>query len=457
MMSAVPTSSVRIVVAQADLAAISALHLPSEVAVFASSELIDRYVVQRDGAGEPEAVESPGVLLGLVSVSSTGQDELRANVGRLALFFQPDVPERVELDGASQAELYSWVAGQLAVRGARLLRDGAQIRRALATLREEHAEVLERFGELEAAVGAFSTPNRIQKLNYFPTRAQIVLGGVTDRPAQRRIRQRLPTSPTGLATVELHVGAPPTGDSGALKVSLFVGGDDKPAHRWVTPAGQIGSGWLRLSLERALERKDVDIALEAEWEGAANQISLTLGAPTPLTEYGARTDTGLNLGAPLALRVWGMVAGSRVPDHDGGGERGSIAAAAAVKGQTRVALASNDLEGVQMLCPEPGTAAFTLVEYRPTQLDVLVHPVNGHATVAVIRGLSARNIGALSALVVVDNKEASAAVEFGIAAVAARPVYADPEALIQQWTRVEPMLYAEVAGTVESRHAARST
>lgn len=433
-----------LVVPQADVEWVRALGPPRGVALVTPADLAGA-ITQRDADGRAIAAEICGALIGRVVHTAEGRAELAAAADDLELLFEPEVALTLDLDREGDAAWHPWLAARLAEHGADLLREGAQVRRSLATLRREHADAMVRFAELEGAAATWVTPSRVRRLHHPASRSQVALGG-GDR-AQRNLRQTAAVSPTGLATLEFTIVE--ASGEGDLSIELRVGGDVDPAASWTVPVRELSPGPLRVSLERALTRGGADVTLELTWLGAGSVV-LALGPATPLQEYAAVTDGGLNLGAPLALTLWSMPAGLRVrqpmlddPTTTDG------AAIRATQAPCRVAMAADELQSVERLLPEIVAVDYRLVRYRADERDVLVHPVNGDTTVAIIRNIPARAARGVSALVVVDHREASA-VEFGLALVPAKTTHADPVSLIQRWTVLEPLIYSEAPGEVRA-------
>ncbi len=68
---------------------------------------------------------------------------------------------------------------------------------------------------------------------------------------------------------------------------------------------------------------------------------------------------------------------------------------------------------------------------------------------AVIRDINIRNLKRISALVLLDHKEANP-VEFSLGAISHRERLTAPEALPKIWTRVEPQIFSEVQGSIDT-------
>lgn len=417
-----------------------------------------------DGAGPGEegaatlvSAEVPGLLIGCVATSPAGAQVIARREGELGLLFG-QMPFRTldltETAPAARREvLLAWVSGLLAEVAGLLLEDVCQVRLSLATLRREHEDTLENFSELEKAMSYFAMPSRVAKLNLLPSGAVAALDGRDGSPS--RVRQLLPVSVYGLAAVEVHLDKAPRGP-GVLEVGLRLGSSTVPVRSWSVQAGQLRQGWTSFQLDRALTTREQDASLELTWRDAdGRDLPLSLSHANPLSEVCAIVDRGDQLPAPLALRVWGAVPGSSLTSA---GLLASLQGRAATPEESasppiRFALGADEVGRAELLSPRDLVLDWNLISFRPEERDLLVHPVDDQICIAIVRGVSLRDVQALSALVIVDNKEANP-VDFALAIVPQQASYFKPQTFLRTWTSVEPTVFTEVKGSVDLKPGA---
>ena len=414
-------------------------------------DLLECHVVQKNDLDKPIAVKIETFFIGVIAVTGSGRSMLNGHQGSLELFFGERDCDILDLPvgGDCEARLFEWTSQRMISLAEGLLRDAWSMRQALSVLRQEHEEAVERFAELEQAVSNFATPKRLEKLHFQPSQSTLRLTKrVGEETVAGRVRQVLPTSLYGLAVVEIHVAARPRGDHGSLNVTLMRGYSNVPIHAWSIPAKIVQRGWLTLRLNRAQTLREQDASIVVSWTGEGEQdgLALTLSDPNPLREYCAIVEGGYRANAPLALRVLGMVPGMKVVAN-GASQPLDVAQKDAVEEPLVFALASDELRCVKQLNPDAETE-WKMVDFRESEMDILVHPSNDKATYAVVRNVGLAGVQSLSALVLLDHKDANA-VEFGLAIVPHRPVHAAPENYIRHWRAAAPQAFVEVEGSVE--------
>jgi|GEM_PF-5543646 len=428
-----------------------------QLCTFALQELLQNFVFQREPSGAICAAEKPAFFIGAVSGSSEGAKMLRDASSDLEMFFGTVPYDLLDLSDVAEqdhdAVVSRWLVHRLRIVCSTLLSDAMCVRQALAILRRNHEEVLERFAELESSSELTATPKLILKLNYPPSHDQINLqASDSDRPGSaRRIRQTLTTFASGLACIEFKVGTLQVATGARVRVALFLGASPIAHATWNITAGRLRASWVTLRLERAVTTREQEASVEFTLEGHEGALlPLALSWPNPLTEFCAVRQDGSVLSAPLALKVWGTTPGVAVAVREAAGKpdtKGSAAETTTVK-PVRFALAAHELEDVQLFAPTDITVDSNLVEFRPGNRDILVHPIKGRTMIAIIRDINVLEVQSLSAIVVVDHKDALP-VEFGLSIVAHRSIHSAVETLIKHWTVVEPQTYTEVPGSVE--------
>lgn len=429
-----------VVVSGEDLPTLLPLLTAFGLLVFTPQRLVEEYVLQTKADGTILSGEIPAGFIGAIAFSSESARALGDDEVRLAFFFHTFGFDLLDLSAFAEsnrtAALSDWLARRLVLVGNLTFGDVSRVRGALFTLRQEHEEAMERFAALESSTARFTTPKRVIKLNSPAsnsyTRLESHAGGLG-----RGIRQLLPTIAAGIACVELKFKAAPTGRGGSLQIDLFAGGNAAPVHRWTVPANRIHGGWNPFFLDRAVTSREQDAMLEITWTAEDQAaVSLNLGRPMPLDEVCCVLDTGVRLTAPLAFKVWSTAPGAIVAETE------------FVAPKVRYALGTDDLGSVRLLSPLSHDLNFSPVEFRPSEMDLLVHPILGATTVALVENISARRLEKLSGLVLVGRSESNP-VEFGLAAVTRDTITGPPEAFIRQWTTVEAQIYAEIAGSVD--------
>lgn len=442
-----------VVVPDCDASSLMPLVEALGVSTFTCGQLLNEHVIQRADDGTVVSVLEPALFIGALATSKEGARTLDGAQSELELFFGQAAYEGLDLSGMAggdqEATALRWVASRLSLVGSGLMVDVARVRQSLATLRQDHEEALERFAEIESATSHLSIPRLVSKLTYPASQARVRL-----QTGQGTIRQILSTSASGLSSLEIYQDG--TGQEGEIEILLFLGASSVAAYQWNVPTARLRSGWVRVSVDRALTSHEQDATVQVRWNGAEqSKLPLALSYPNPMTEFCAELDNGTRLHAPLALRAWGMAPGSTVMAFsvayvaqagEGSPKRKAVRPA-------QSALGSNELRDVTLLSPSDLSLGWDIVAFREDQLDILVHPIEGGSTIAIVRNVDVYEVASVSALALIEKKESNP-IDFGLALVAQEATYPHPEALIQRWTRVEPLLYTEIQGTVDIKPGA---
>ena len=398
--------------------------------------------------------ESTGLLtsgkayvLGSVSTSETGKVTLGSAKKELELLciVLPYEHFCIQEDISS---FFLWLANRSIQLSQIVLADSVRTRRAMATLRHEHEQTLESFADLESAAN-MGTARRYLKVEYLPSHAKVHLGKLRNQS----VSQRLPVSPSGIALIELHFVSHREPVIGTMAMKLFAGGSLTPIKKWSVHVTNHPSGWYQFWLDRALIASGMDARVELTWIAASEdtELELSLSVPSPLDEFCASNMFGTTLAAALAIKVWGAPPGSLVSTRDAICEENEDSISTVTEysesSSLRYALGVQELSQAKVIWPT-SLQSFNIVEFRYDHLDLLVHPVEGGPTVAALKQLDFRSIKAISAIVLVDNKDANP-IEFGLAVVRHQEVFTDPASFIKTWTTVSPLVHSEVRGTVE--------
>ena len=425
-----------VVTPSADLEDVQALAAPFPIKVVALGDL-QQSVVQTDGGGRPICVEREGDLIGVVTATPAGAEDVLTHRDVLSLLTGPAGLDHFRIDRGGAAGFGPWLCSRIADLAAAGLKDAAQLRRSNAVLRREHDDMLERFTLLERDY-IRAVPPRVSKLDY-------PAAGVGCRV--RALVQRLPVSPMGVGVLDLKVSGVSPEAQGVLHVELFAQGRRNALQRWSLESAQLTPGWISLRAERAIATGAMEMRLELRWDGEAAQAPLMeLSTPTPLDEYAAKSDDASGAPRPLALRVWSFAPGSRLPTEDF--QEGSENTGMQDEAPLQFGLSFKEFSRTELLEPLGLDLGFSLVAFRPQVGDILVHPNASGPTVAVIRDVPIAKAKGLKAIVYVDHKKAHP-VEFGLALAPSQPIDFKSAELIKSWTRVGHSVFAEAIGHVE--------
>lgn len=197
---------------------------------------------------------------------------------------------RLDIEGDPAPHLVGRLAAELARAESRIARQS----RELAGLRATLEQGLTHFARLETHMYQTGADRRQEVLS-LPQVATLSL-----EPGGACV-QRLPHSSVGLSDLALWVGAA----RGVLSVRLVRADGNAEMAAWaprVSPHRE--PGWLRLSLDRALDADPQTTEIHLAWEGEA-PIALGLSHDHPDPRFAVHGD------AMLALRLWSYIPGAR--------------------------------------------------------------------------------------------------------------------------------------------------
>ena len=438
-----------ILVAACDLPEVRALITDTGVSAQVIEDVVAQKVVQRDGASQAVAIDGSDKFVGVLTTSPQGMALVERHKQELAILLDVDVALDLSKAAAHsrRERVATWLVGLLSKASSTLLSDVRSVRRALVTLRVEHEETLERFSLLEASTSHFVTPQRVEKLHLAPSVASVELVPSTGE-GRARLRQVLPIQALGLGAVELFLDGVPAGGQGTLTLDLLLGSSKVPAYRWVTDAKHLVKGCNVFILHQALGSRERDPVLDVSWTGPT-PISLRLSAPNPIFDFCAVVEGANLLRAPLALRAWGTVPGLRlVHGRNEASHVGARSHAGEAADPISFALSSSELEAAKLIHPTGLDLGWSVVDFRVPTSDILVHPLDGQTTIAMIRNVNVRGLKQLSALVHLENENASP-VDFSLGAVTQKAHLSHPADLPKRWTTVGPQTFSDVAGTID--------
>lgn len=297
-----------VVVAECDLGPLKTIGLPVEIAVLA--EETDTPAVFVDGRSMSLQELSPA-LLGGIGVSEQGVRALKRLFRQVADV--ADVPQPWVCDlSAVASEDHAETALRLITETAlsevdRHARRNIDLSRAIASLREEHANTQAAFERLERFVFQNGLHSRTEAYSLLPSRPEesIALAeGVT-------LQQRLPISSSGLSDVALFPGEVSAPESGELTVVLSTVEDGMTRATWVVDGRVVAAGQVRLSLPVSLGADELTPLLQISWNGAGvARLKTSLRHPDPrFAVQGSQTESG----RVLAMRCWNYLPGCEAP------------------------------------------------------------------------------------------------------------------------------------------------
>lgn len=288
----------------------------------------------------------------------------------------------------------------------------------LAVYRREFERLQHSFSALEDYVSRNSLHRPLVLFDYPATagkpaaaaaRAPDPLGR---RPGSLRVLQMLPVDSLGVAGIALFLrGKAQTGDT--LQIRLLAMENDRTFGAWSIAAAELPSGWLHLSLSRAIDVPALSLLVAVELPAGLDANFLALGQPHPYAEFRARIDGAETLAAPLALRVFGGLPGVRVP-----GVTGAFVASDATRPPV-IAVPPELYADARQVYPldEPGAPKFVL--YDDPTASLTVHPhERGTMTVARLDLTAPANVWCISARVALAHERANPT-HFGLMAVPA--------------------------------------
>ena len=242
-----------------------------------------------------------------------------------------------------QAEAHAAIARQLAAQLRQSHEGKARLLREIALLRRDHDSMQNSFASLEAYFHGIVRSERSQTMTLAPDRG---LPALSLRPGDE-IEQRLPEDSTGLSDIGICLRAAPVSGSGQLRLSLELLEQGEAAAEWVIAAHDLSSGWLRLSMPRALGPDPQTAVLRLVWQGDS-ELRLEPSMLHPDPRFAPRFDAPM-----LALRLWKFVPGAQavLPVE------GHPAQLSALPSEWNIGLSA--LRSAQNASPEPGAVEFS--------------------------------------------------------------------------------------------------
>ncbi|WP_156955781.1 DUF6212 domain-containing protein [Solidesulfovibrio alcoholivorans] len=281
-------------------------------------------------------------------------------------------------DQGDVAQAFSaWLFNILDKHGAAAARRTTGLQRELALLRSQYETLQDSFQEVERffqqlfvqPVVAFTNPPNGAALS---APAQVPLGG--------GVTQELPLPSRGLAGVVLHVAKVSPKASGTLGVHLFARELSRVLESWLIPFAALRPGWVPLLLHRALAgRPELTLQLGVTWQPDTSKASpsLSLGAMHP-TAAACATIIGSDVQPRrgLALRLLTSMPGQPVHAMPGAIFPTPVAA------DQDMVLPRWIFEHVEEVSPPVEGLNWKVVDYIADEMNLLLHPLEDHPTVA---------------------------------------------------------------------------
>jgi hypothetical protein len=288
----------------------------------------------------------------------------------------------------------------------------------LAAYRREFERLQHNFVRLEEFVGrrCFERPTEI--FEYAPDSVSVAesTGGTrleqSDGATSRSLTQYLPVDSLGISSFSIHISAQPDAGAEPLHIELKAIETGHVFGAWSIAADQVRIGWVELSLEQAIGEPALSLVVIVEWP-RTGLWALTLGSPHPYKEFCACTEAGEYLRAPLSLRIFNSLPGTRVA-------------------ATTTALRPIDAplvpvkfipyevyENVIQVSPPVQENAPALVSYDREIGCITVHPCGGTPTIARMDLAVPQHSWGLSAQIHLAHERASPT-QFGLIACAPR-------------------------------------
>lgn len=219
----------------------------------------------------------------------------------------PPVLEVAKKEKARLETILRWICGRLAEDQGRTAHRIVTQARELAVLRQQHEATQSAFRNLETYAYEHNLTQRQLQMTLAPAveSPHLVLapGSFLD--------QRLPGKSVGLSDLSLRIadGAKPR--SGTLECWLESPDLGQELARWLVPAERLVPGWLRLSLEVALDADPVSLVLHAQWSGSSD-VRLETAMRHPDPRFCPVVD-GAEGGFVPAMQLWHFLPGARAP------------------------------------------------------------------------------------------------------------------------------------------------
>ena len=245
----------------------------------------------------------------------------------------------------------------------------------LAVYRREFERLQRSFSRLEEFVSQYTLEAPLVLFEYpallrVTRNSAAALMDAADDAQTVRVLQSVPVDSLGVAGFALHLHTPlPAATS--VCVTLYAPENDRVYGLWTVEAAQAAPGWVNLALSRAIDEPALSLRIAVEMSPGLDPAVLALGEPHPYPEFCARIEGGAALRAPLALRVFGGLPGTRVPVVSGAClPTGSSAAPVTF-------IPPDLLATAYQVFPPPDRDRNKFVIYDASSSSVTVHPHEG--------------------------------------------------------------------------------
>ncbi|MFZ1469984.1 MAG: DUF6212 domain-containing protein [Paracoccaceae bacterium] len=261
------------------------------------------------------------VLSGLIAVivlSEAGRVGAEGFIAGFRARFGGDAPPVIDLvaeadPAGRKAALQTGMIAALLRGQTAQARRNAGLMGDLSQMRTTYARVQDSFARLEDHVWRNGLADRQQTFALEPPVATdpLIL------PPRAVLRQRLPRDAQGLCDVALLVANPPPEGEGHLRVTLSTAEDGEIHAEWQIPVARLQPGWLRLSLQAALDADARAAFVRLDWAGSGNLgLALAMRHPDPRFQCVFQPEADApeqETGRVLALRGWHYVPGCAAP------------------------------------------------------------------------------------------------------------------------------------------------
>ncbi len=388
--------------------------------------------VSLDGVPVPDFQLYPGLLLGIALTDESHQalETLSARVSERFACAPPavaDLTDSPENDVPAQAS--AAVIAALQAELDRVTAGNVALTRAIAAVRGDHERTQAAFARLENFVLGNNLAKRTECLSLLPARE---LGSIL-LSQDSAVEQRLPVGSSGLSDIGLFVADVECPQDGMLTVSLRTVEDDVLHATWQVLGDALVDGRIRLTLPVGLSVEQLTPSLQVAWTGdGVVRLAVAMFHPDP--RFQAHV-AGVPDGRVLACRLWSYIPGCEAPIP----AVAILPTEAPVRPLRKRVLDAETLHETINLVPD--NPHFRVL---PENDALLVHPMGGAVSAAVVPGALAATAALIRAQILTRSAEAQD-IEYAMAIAPADLRPAPGEALppfsedaVTGWVRLPP-------------------
>ncbi|CAM3315988.1 DUF6212 domain-containing protein [Paracoccus nototheniae] len=369
--------------------------------------IISPYSISVDRALDPLCRDLlPPALVALLTVSDVpapqpGQvclavlvapDAVAAAEARLAEQGLVGVPV-IAVDSGRPGELADRLSGLLVARLHRVEREAGDSRTAAAMLRRENTAIVTRFREIEGFLHSLGNPQISRSLTWEP------VGRVCILPPQGSLLQHLPVSIVNISAIDLWLPEVSRAQQADLKAAL-VDGAGRTHPLIVTQDDlKLGTGWVRLAMDAAVQGDARDCALTLK-NGGTSALVVGMGMRTPVTRFAASGE-GMPGDQVVALRAWKALAGVMLPETGT-----AIGAGEMPRDMLPRFLSPSSLPRPEIFAMPHAAPDYITGDFWENEDAVIVHPSRSGPVCAIIRDVPLRGLRQLTAVVTVGHPRA---------------------------------------------------